>query len=402
MDIAERTQALALKIRKQKASIETEEATKNAFVMPFISAVLGYDVFNPAEVIPEFTADVGLKKGEKIDYAVSHEGAVQLLIEVKKVNDPLRIEHASQLFRYFAVTNARIAILTNGEVYQFYTDLDAPNRMDAKPFLVLDFAALDETLLPELAKLTKESFNLDSVISAAGELKYIGQLKRVLAAQFKEPEDEWVKFLTSRVYEGSFTQRVREQFVPLVTKATRQFLNEQVNDRLKNALGGPDAYVSVSSEPAEIVPPVETPADGDVITTEEELEGYRIVRAIVCGDVAVSRVVARDTKTYCGILLDDNNRKPVARLWLNRAKKYLGVFDENKAETRIPIDDVNDIYLHAEHLRKTVARYLGDGLPQVAAGQGFQAADAVLDRGVGGEQAGGALAGAERVRDHQV
>jgi hypothetical protein len=362
MEIAERTQALALKIRKHKAAIETEEATKNAFVMPFISTVLGYDVFNPAEVIPEFTADVGTKKGEKIDYAVSHGYKIQLLIEVKKINDPLKIEHASQLYRYFAVTNARIAILTNGEVYQFYTDLDAPNRMDAKPFLVLDFAALDETLLPELAKLTKESFDLDSVISAAGELKYIGQLKRVLAAQFKQPEDEWVRFLTTRVYEGSFTQRVREQFVPLVVKAAGQFLNEQVNDRLKNALGGPDSYVSVSSGVVEESEPVveERPVDasGDVITTEDEIEGYRIVRAIVCSEVPVSRVVARDTKTYCGVLLDDNNRKPIARLWFNRAKRYLGVFDENKAETRIPLDDVQDIYQYAGVLRQTVARYL--------------------------------------------
>lgn len=360
MDIAERTQALALKIRKQKAGIETEEATKNAFVMPFISTVLGYDVFNPAEVIPEFTADVGTKKGEKIDYAVAHDGNIQLLVEVKKVNDPLRIEHASQLFRYFAVTNARIAILTNGEVYQFYTDLDAPNRMDAKPFLVLDFAALDETLLPELAKLTKESFDLDSVISAAGELKYIGQLKRVLAAQFKEPEDDWVRVLTCRVYEGSFTQRVREQFVPLVAKAARQFLNEQVNDRLKNALGGPGAYVSVSKdvepEPEDVLEAAEVA--GEIVTTEEEIEAFRIVRAIVCGEVPVSRVVARDGKTYCGVLLDDNNRKPIARLWLNRSKKYLGVFDENKVETRIPIADVQDIYQHADYLRMTVVRYL--------------------------------------------
>jgi hypothetical protein len=379
MDIVERTQALALKIRKHKGVIETEEATKNAFVMPFISTVLGYDVFNPAEVIPEFTADVGLKKGEKIDYVVSHGGKIQLLIEVKKVNDPLRIEHASQLFRYFAVTNARIAILTNGEVYQFYTDLDAPNRMDAKPFLVLDFSALDETLLPELAKLTKEAFDLDSVISAAGELKYIGQLKRVLATQFKQPEDEWVRFLTTRVYEGSFTQRVREQFVPLVTKAARQFLNEQVNDRLKNALGGPDAYVTVSAGPAEepsaVAEEVAAAGVGDVETTEEEIEGYRIVRAIVCSEVPVGRVVVRDTKTYCGVLLDDNNRKPIARLWLNRSKKYLGVFDENKVETRLPIDDVQDIYQHADHLRRTVARYLtkkddavvdADGLPVLA------------------------------------
>ena len=360
MEIAERTQALALKIRKQKGSIETEEATKNAFVMPFISTVLGYDVFNPAEVIPEFTADVGTKRGEKIDYAISHDGKVQLLVEVKKVNDPLRIEHASQLFRYFAVTNARIAILTNGEVYQFYTDLDAPNVMDAKPFLVLDFSALDETLLPELAKLTKESFDLESVISAAGELKYIGQLKRVLAAQFKQPEDDWVRVLTTRVYDGSFTQRVREQFLPLVTKAARQFLNEQVNDRLKNALGGPDAYVSVSTTPTAEPEPemVEESTDSDVVTTEEELDGYRIVRAIVCSEVDVARVVARDNKTYCGILLDDNNRKPIARLWLNRAKKYLGVFDEHKVETRIPIDAVTDIYRHADLLRLTVVRYI--------------------------------------------
>lgn len=369
MEIAERAQALALKIRKHKSSIETEEATKNAFVMPFISTVLGYDVFNPAEVIPEFTADVGTKRGEKIDYAIVHDGQVQVLVEVKKINDPLRIEHASQLFRYFAVTNARIAILTNGEIYELYTDLDAPNRMDSKPFLVLDFSDIDETLLPELGKLTKESFDLDSVISAAGELKYIGQLKRILAAQFKQPEDEWVRFLTTRVYEGSFTQRVREQFVPLVDKAARQFLNEQVNDRLKNALGGPDAYVSVSNGPTEPEQPksdqpeLATPtrpvdSDGAVLTTEEELEGYRIVRAIVCSEVPATRIVARDTKTYFGVLLDDNNRKPIARLWLNRSKKYLGLFDENKVENRVPITDVVDIYQHADQLRKTVARYL--------------------------------------------
>jgi hypothetical protein len=85
------------------------------------------------------------------------------------------------------------------------------------------------------------------------------------------------------------------------------------------------------------------------------------VRAIVCSEVPVSRVVARDTKTYCGVLLDDNNRKPIARLWLNRGKKYLGVFDENKVETRIPIADVQEIYQHADYLRQTVARYLATG-----------------------------------------
>ncbi|GAA4438409.1 hypothetical protein ACFQV2_14190 [Actinokineospora soli] len=150
---------------------------------------------------------------------------------------------------------------------------------------------------------------------------------------------------------------MRDQFVPLVVKATQQFLNEQVNDRLKSALGGPGAYVSVSTEPAD--KPVEAPVPvvDEVRTTDEELEGFRIVRAIVCSEVSSDRVAARDAKTYFGILLDDNNRKPIARLWFNRSRKYLGVFDEQKVETRVPLERVEDIYAHAELLRRTVARY---------------------------------------------
>ena len=372
MTISDRVFELASKVRQQKAGIETEEATKNAFVMPFIGRVLGYDVFNPAEVIPEFTADVGVKRGEKIDYALVHGGQVQILVEAKKVNDPLRIEHSSQLFRYFSVTNARVAVLTNGEVYEFYTDLDAPNKMDDKPFLVLDLSAVDATLLPELAKLTKESFEIDSVINAAGELKYIGQIKRALAAEFKNPSAEWVKLFTSRVYGKNVTAKVREQFESLVSKAASQFLNEQVNDRLKAALGDdvPPMMPTVGQAAVEqqrVATVVSVQGDDSecedaksarlVVTTDEEIEGFQIIRAIVCSEVDVSRVVARDTQTYFGVLLDDNNRKPIARLWFNRSKKYLGAFDENKAETRLSIESPQDIYNHADILRKTVARY---------------------------------------------
>ncbi len=370
MSISERVYELANKVRQQKAAIETEEATKNAFVMPFIGTVLGYDVFNPAEVIPEFTADVGVKRGEKIDYALVHGGQVQILVEAKKVTDPLRIEHSSQLFRYFSVTNARVAVLTNGETYEFYTDLDAPNKMDEKPFLVLDLGAVDSTLLPELAKLTKESFDLDSVLNAAGELKYIGQIKRILAGEFKNPSSDWVRYFASRVYDKNITPKVREQFEALVLKAATLFLNEQVNDRLTTALG--DGAAPIESTPASehagsganTAPKGAVPEEAIepqaklVMTTDEELEGFQIVRAIVCSDVSVARVVGRDTQTYFGVLLDDNNRKPIARLWLNRGKKYLGVFDESKNESRLPIETPQDIYQHADALRKTVATYL--------------------------------------------
>lgn len=364
MEFEERLFALATKIKNQRTVILTEEATKNAFVMPFISTILGYDVFNPMEVVPEFTADVGVKKGEKIDYAVMLEGEVQMLIECKKSTEALRVEHASQLFRYFSVTNARIAVLTNGEVYQFYTDLDAPNRMDEKPFLVLDMSDIDETLVPELKKLTKESFDLDSVLNAAGELKYIGQIKRVLAKQFKEPEDDWVKFLTARVYDGSFTQKVREQFKTLVTKATAQYLNDQVNDRLKTALGASAPFSlgaeatqeSVASESAAIA---NISTNSEIVTTPEEMEGYRIVKAIACAEVKPQRVTHRDAKSYFAVLLDDNNRKPIARLHLNGAKKYLGTFDLEKTETRHVLESLDDIYAHSETIRASVRLHRG-------------------------------------------
>lgn len=362
MEFNERLTALAAKVRQQREQIETEEATKNAFVMPFISTILGYDVFNPLEVIPEFTADVGVKRGEKIDYAIMHDDTVQILIECKKSKDPLRIEHASQLYRYFAVTNARIAILTNGEVYEFFTDLDAPNRMDAKPFLVLDLNDIDETLIPELKKLSKDVFDLDSIISAAGELKYIGQIKRTIGAQFKDPEDDWVKFFTAKVYDGPYTQKVREQFTGLVTKATKQFLNDQVNERLKTALGAPSYSTTVDPESSTSVtsePEVEQDlSETGIETTLEELEGYQIVRAIVCSEVDPARVVQRDAKSYFAVLLDDNNRKPIARLHFNRGQKYLGIFDEAKAETRVPIAEIHEIYRHADNLRASVSGYL--------------------------------------------
>ncbi|WP_379872540.1 type I restriction endonuclease [Marinactinospora rubrisoli] len=350
---------LSAKVQSQREVIVTEEATKNAFVMPFISTILGYDVFDPLEVVPEFTADVGVKKGEKVDYAIMRDGEVQILIECKKSSGPLRTEHASQLYRYFAVTNARIAVLTNGETYQFYTDLDAPNRMDVKPFLVFDFTDIDETLLPELRKLTKDDFDLDSVISAAGELKYIGEIKRTLATQFREPDDEWIRFFASRVHDGSFTKKVREQFAPLVMKAAAQFLNEQVNDRLKTALGSGFPAADVEPRAEEAVAPEHPDGGTGIETTLEELEGYQIVKAIACSEVKPDRIVHRDSKSYFAVLLDDNNRKPIARLHFNgRSRKYLGVFDADKNETRHLIDSLDGIYQHAEAIRESVRHHL--------------------------------------------
>lgn len=363
MDFTENLYAMAAKVAAQKSAIENEEATKTALVMPFISTVLGYDVFNPLEVAPEFTADVGLKRGEKIDYAILRDGEVQLLIECKPAGAPLSLDHASQLFRYFGVTNARIAVLTNGETYQFYTDLDSPNKMDARPFLVLALNDIDEALIPELRKLTKANFDLPSIINAAEELKYVGAIKRAVATDFQVPSDEWIKYLTAQVYEGSFTQRVREQFTPLVGKALQQYLSDQVNERLKTALGTSTYHPEPSKAPDAPFPGDTSQKEDDqpdgITTTLEELEAYHIVKAIACSEVKPWRVAKRDAKSYFAILLDDNNRKPIARLHFNGKKqKYIGLFDSHKVETRHPVDSLDEIYHHADALRSTVRTYM--------------------------------------------
>lgn len=360
MEFVERLNALSAKIRQQGPAIQTEEATKIAFVMPFINSVLGYDVFDPSEVTPEYVCDVGTKKGEKIDYAIRKNGEIQILIECKKIGEPLNINHASQLFRYFHVTSARISILTNGQVYKFFTDLDAPNKMDEKPFLELDLLDVDEHALPELQKLTKSAFDVDSIISAAGELKYVGQIKKEMAAQFSQPDEDFVKFFAARVYEGMITQKVREQFTTLTRKAAIQFLGDQVNDRLKSAMSGapePSFAMAVTAQNDSNKDSVENSGEDRIQTTLEELEGFHIVKAIVRAVVDAKRIVHRDTQSYFGILLDDNNRKPICRLHFNRSQKYIGVFDREKNETRHPIESVDDIYGFADQLKGMVSLY---------------------------------------------
>ena len=288
------------------------------------------------------------------------EGEVQILVECKKIGEPLNINHASQLFRYFHVTNARISILTNGQVYKFFTDLDAPNKMDEKPFLELDLLDIDEHAVPELIKLTKSAFDVESIINSAGELKYVSQIKKEITAQFSKPEDDFVKFFASRVYDGMITQRVREQFTELTRKAVTQFLSDQINDRLKSAMSGAvqPSYASTVSAPTETPAEQQSEsAEDKVITTLEELEGYHIVKAIVRSVVDSKRIVQRDTQSYFGILLDDNNRKPICRLHFNRLQKYIGIFDQEKNETRHPISSLDEIYDFADQLRTTISFY---------------------------------------------
>ncbi len=360
METLQKLITLSQKIRDQGAAISTEEATKNAFIMPFISMILGYDVFDPREVLPEYTTDVGIKKGEKIDYAILKGGAIQILVECKKYKEPLNINHASQLFRYFAVSNARIAILTNGQVYQFFTDLEAPNKMDERPFLELDILNLDEHLVPELIKLTKTAFDIDSVISAAEGLKYLNQIKKIISKQISDPDPEFVTYFAKQVYtSGPVTQKIRDQFSDLLKRGFNQYLSDRINERLKSALTSGAADIPNENQKVELVTEaISKSSEAEtVITTEEELESFRIVRAILRSVIDVKRVFHRDGQSYFAVLLDDNNRKTICRLHFNRNQKYIGFLGEDRKETRHVITSVDDLYGFTDQLRSVIAAY---------------------------------------------
>jgi predicted type IV restriction endonuclease len=327
--------------------------------MPFINA-LGYNVFDPTEVTPELNADVGIKKGEKVDYAILKDGEVIMLFECKAVGTNLDRVTPTQLFRYFTVTRARIGVLTNGVIFRFFSDLEEPNKMDTKPFLEFNLLDIQESVIPEIKKLTKSHFDQDAIIEAAGELKYTKEIRRLLGEELKGPSEDFVKLFASRVYSGRLTQAVKDQFTRTVQKAFRQFIHEEIADRLKSALQQENS--AAGETPEELVE--HTPANGaEPETTSEELEGYHIVRAILRQVVAPNRIAMRDVRTYLGILLDDNNRKPLARLHFNTSQKYVGLFDNaKKSEERVPIGELDDIYALADRLKKTVTFY--DGLKE--------------------------------------
>ncbi|PSQ77905.1 MAG: restriction endonuclease [Bacteroidetes bacterium QH_8_67_23] len=355
MDFAEQIEALAARVEGQLEGIQTEEATKNALVMPFLQA-LGYNVFDPSEVVPEFTSDYGTKQGEKVDYAVFQDGDPIMLFECKTVGAGLSTNHASQLYRYFSVTPARIGVLTDGQQYRFFSDLEEENKMDDRPFLEFDLFERRKAHVEELKKLRRSAFNLDEALSAAHDLKYLKALRQYFQRQWDEPEEEFVRFMAGRVYDGRITKNVRAALRPVIRKALRQFVHGRVSGRLKSALHAEEA----SSEEGEREEPQEEDKEEDasdgIVTTDEEMKGFHIVRAIMAEVIDPKRVVDRDVKSYFGILLDDNNRKPICRLHFNTSQKYIELFDEGEGE-RLPIDELDEIYQYADRLQSTPARH---------------------------------------------
>ena len=364
MDFIDQLKQFAKRVNSLKDSINTEEATKTAIIMPFF-AMLGYDVFNPQEFVPEYTADVGIKKGEKVDYAIIQDDSPVILIECKSISENLE-RHDSQLFRYFGTTSAKFAILTNGIIYRFYTDLDNPNKMDEDPFLTINILDIRDNQVPELKKFCKGVFDVDSIFSRASELKYVHEFKSTFTAQLDDPSDDFIRFFLQGCYSGPKTQNVIEKFRPVLRKALNDFISETMNDKIKTALGGSGGSVSVSDTKA-----VEESSSPDtqsndpsekktpnIVTTEEELEAYFIVKNLLADVVDIHDITYKDTESYINVLYKANTRKWICRLRLTVSQKTLILPDMDKKDVKYPIQDIYELSQYKDALIEVLKRYL--------------------------------------------
>ena len=347
MDFRDQIKNLGERIDKLKNQIATEEATKNAFIMPFIQT-LGYDVFNPLEIVPEYITDIGTKKGEKIDYAIFKDEKPTILIECKHWAQNLNL-HDGQLLRYFHVSKAKFGILTNGINYRFYSDLVEQNKMDEKPFLEFNINEIKENQIDELKKFHKSYFDADSIVNTASELKYMNELKHILQSEFIQPSPEFVKLFAKQVYPSVVTAKVLEQFTNLTKKAIQNYINDIITERLKTALSKENEKIIAKEKNEEIEN--NTPR---VVTTEEEIEGFMIVKTILRQSINANRITYRDNQSYFTILLDDNNRKTICRLYFNSTKKYLVTLDEQKKEIKNELNTIDDIFGYSNLLIETV------------------------------------------------
>lgn len=337
--------------------IDSEETTKIALITPFLR-LLGYDTADPSVVKAEYTADVGTKQGEKVDFAILDDGEPVVFIECKPVTRELSKDNISQLFRYFSITNVQIGILTNGVDYLFYTTAE-DNRMDDNPFLEINMLNLSKKDIVELEKFVKDEFSVDDAVSRADELKYRNLIKKTLVKEFKEPSDEFIKVIAKQFYDGILTQNVRDKFKKMLVAVNTEIINEKVQKRLSDAVENNDKEEEKQKEEVII-------EDDGIITTDIEKEGFYIIKSIASERQHEDLIYMRDQKRYCSILFEDNRYYPVVRLYFNKPNNLkIELFDKitrkangGKIGDKIKIENVSDLYQYKDRINNLIDKYI--------------------------------------------
>ena len=352
MDFEVKIGNIAKKVATTKNK-KSEAVTKQSLIVPLITA-LGYDPSDTDEVCPEYTADFGTKKGEKVDYAILKDGNPVMFIECKPAHEELTDRYESQLHRYFSVTpTCRIAILTNGIKYKFFSDFEKPNVLDKRPFFEIDLENTSKDQIVVLKKFSKFEIDIDKLMPEAKNMLMMRNVISIFNLQLENPSEDFVRTVCSKCHDGKLTQKVINEYTPLIKRAFQQIIADRATSMLKITIEQVDKEVETNA-PEKLMGEI----INDIKPTEEEIIGFNIVRAICMPHVAADRIFMRKSETYCAIILDNNNRKPLLRMYFNKRKKFITTLDANKRETKIHIDVVPEIYKAKNQIRASADMYM--------------------------------------------
>ncbi|KAM3099373.1 type I restriction endonuclease [Phormidesmis sp. 146-35] len=368
MAFADDIAKVAEQVQKRAGAVSGEEGTKMGLIVPFFST-LGYDVFDPTEVIPEYIADFAIKKSgqfEKVDYAISISGAIVMLVEAK-ARDKKPEAHDGQLKRYFnGLRSAKVAIVTNGIEYLFFTDLRHENMMDEEPFFIFNILSHDQKQIENLKFFHRDNFDALVIKRQAEEMVYLSGMTQLVDSLLRSPSDEFIRFLVSQLgsigsryaIEGKITSRVIEKFRLIVKKSVQGSLVDLMTQSINKEIG----QSSEISSPTQLIEEVEESQD-ESEQDLEDIEAFEKIKSIAAqSKTHTLEVKYKDVVSYFGVnvgkttwwflrfYLSPKKKSFVTRLPVNEVKALAPGFEVQEmsasfgdAASRVLISSVSDL-----------------------------------------------------------
>ncbi|MDZ8235766.1 MAG: type I restriction endonuclease [Nostoc sp. ChiQUE01a] len=350
-------------VRKRADQVVGEEATKMALIVPFLSAI-GYDIYDPSEVKPEYVADFAIKKAgqfEKVDYALAINGTIVMLVEAKARGQKAEA-HDGQLSRYFnGLVTAKVAIVTNGIDYRFFTDLREKNIMDKEPFFTFNILEYDSKDIDNLKFFHRDNFDITAITSHAEEMVYVKGMTQLVGNLLRSPSEEFIRFLVAELrasapkyeFPGNINTRIINKFNPIIKKSIQASLLDLMTSSLSREMSQP---VKVEVEPEiEEEEQTQDPQELKIITTAEEIEAFEKIKSITQTSKSYSfELKYKDTASYFGINLGKTTWW-FLRLYLSSQKKSF--------ITRLSVDEVKSLASNFEVQEVTAS--LGDAASKV-------------------------------------
>jgi len=343
-----------------KDLIYDEENTRYSLIDPFIESVLGYDVRNIKEVKKQFTTDFGQKKGFKVDYAIFKDGNPIILLDAEKLKGKLSIENTEQLSFFLNYTAAKIAILTNGYEYRFYTDFVKENIMDNDPFFKFTLDIFDESTADILKMFTKDLFDLDKIKSAVRDLKCIKSIKNYIEEQMTNPSDEFIKLIVSKVYKTTKNKKVLEKFKDLTQKAFNAIILDKISEHPTKDLDKEGKIVN-----PETLTPLKQKDESEVeyrYSDEEITVGENSIKEILKNHINIDRIsIKRNPKSF-NFFIDDDEKKVICRIVFHVGKNQLSWPNIKKLEKwqwYVIGKDFNKIHNKSADIIEVAVKFLG-------------------------------------------